>query len=90
MRKVACLASKLAVALAATWCWAADLNAPAICIYDREQCFGIVQLRGGVYCPAGVYRRDREALASELNFGWPSAACTAPGLQAIHSPLTLG
>ena len=60
MRKVACLASKLAVALAATWCWAADLNAPAICIYDREQCFGIAQLRGGVCCPAGVYRRDRD------------------------------
>jgi hypothetical protein len=50
----------------------------------------IVRLRGGVCYPAGVYRRDREALASELNFGWPSAACTAPALQAIHSPLTLG
>jgi hypothetical protein len=53
MRKVACLASKLAVALAATWCWAADLNAPAICIYDREQCFGSCS-----YAAASAVRRE--------------------------------
>jgi hypothetical protein len=39
----------------------------------------IVRLRGGVCYPAA-------ALASQLNFGWPTAACTAPALQATIVP----
>jgi hypothetical protein len=51
----------IAVAALTTWCWAADLNAPAACVYDREQCFSIVRLRrGGICFPAGVYPRTKE------------------------------
>jgi hypothetical protein len=32
----------------------------ATCTYDRELCSEIVRLRGGVCCPAGVYRHDRD------------------------------
>jgi hypothetical protein len=50
-----------AVAALATWCWAADLNAPAACVYSEQSCREIVKLRGGVCYPAGVYRRTKYA-----------------------------
>jgi hypothetical protein len=42
----------LAVAALATWCWAADLDAPAACVYDFQQCREIILLRGGLCYPA--------------------------------------
>jgi hypothetical protein len=48
-----------------TWCWAADLHAPATCVYDRQQCEEIVRLRHtGVCFPSDAQVRAFKLLWS--------------------------